>query len=424
MRAFISIVLIFLFAPIYSHAQMKEVRGFVREGSRLLNEGEAEASLQKLQKADSLLPGHPSILRLLSVASAKAGKKDLVYRYLSGLQQVNASLELLNDDAFDYLQNEKRFLKLKIGFEAMNTTVSLSDTAFTLQDRILHPEGIAYRQDENAFYISSIHKGKVIRIREGQTSEISAPEMMAVSSLVMDDENQRLWVSTGAIDEWEGYTEDMRGKSKVLLIDLQDNEVMAVYSALDEEKHYFGDMAMQPGTNRVYISDSRHKALYMIDPDSERLNLVKEFENFISLQGLAFNDTGDVLFFADYRRGLFRMNMENGEVQAFNPSEEYSLMGIDGLYFYNNSLITIHNGIRPKRIMQYYLNEDMDAISSFRFLERANPVLEEPTLGVLVGDQFYYVANSPWPRYDQDGNIGPESIHPVPLIMKIDLNQN
>jgi hypothetical protein len=196
-----------------------------------------------------------------------------------------------------------------------------------------------------------------------------------------------------------------------------------VYEAPDEEKHYFGDMAMQPGTNRIYVSDSRHKALYMIDPDNERMNLVREFEDFISLQGLAFNDDGSILFFADYRRGLFRMDMKSGEVGSFKGSPDYSLMGIDGLYFYQNSLISIHNGIRPKRIMQFQLNGDMDSISSFRYLERANPVLEEPTLGVLVGDQFYYVANSPWPRYDQDGNIGPESIHPIPLIMKIDLNQ-
>ena len=37
---------------------------------------------------------------------------------------------------------------------------------------------------------------------------------------------------------------------------------------------------------------------------------------------------------------------------------------------------------------------------------------DEPNLGTVVGDEFYFIANSHWNRFDRDGNL-PEGGRPV-----------
>ena len=406
-------------------AQMSQVRQFVREGNSLLDDGKFDLAIVKLQNADSLLPNHPIILQLLSVAAAQSSNPGQAYKYLTSLGLVNASIDVLKFDVFDSLRKSEQFNEIEKQFSEINEIISLSDTAFTLEDRILHPEGIEFDPTSNTFLISSIHKGKIVRKKIGDKEEdLITENLMAASGLKIDQNRGWLWVSTGAIDEWQGYTEEVRGQSKVVKFDLESGELLEEFYAIDEERHYFGDLVLRPGSDHVYVSDSRQDALFMIDPDNERLNLVKEFDDFVSFQGLSFSDDGNTLFLADYRQGLFSMDLETWDIKPIKALPEMSLKGIDGLYYFNNSIIAIQNGVSPKRITQIYLNEDQSKIERFRYLEKANPVLDEPTLGVLVGSQFYYVANSSWPRYDQDGNIGPANLHPIPVIMKIDLQEN
>ena len=54
-------------------------------------------------------------------------------------------------------------------------------------------------------------------------------------------------------------------------------------------------------------------------------------------------------------------------------------------------------------------------------LERARPDYAEPTLGVMVGNELYYVANSQWERFREDGGIdAPDRLRP-PLVLRLRL---
>ena len=54
-------------------------------------------------------------------------------------------------------------------------------------------------------------------------------------------------------------------------------------------------------------------------------------------------------------------------------------------------------------------------------LERARPDYAEPTLGVVVGPTLYYVANSQWERFREDGTIDtPDALRP-PLVLRLPL---
>jgi hypothetical protein len=53
----------------------------------------------------------------------------------------------------------------------------------------------------------------------------------------------------------------------------------------------------------------------------------------------------------------------------------------------------VQNGTAPSRIIRLALDERLTRIVEWQSLEQ-NPQLDEPTHGVVVGDDFYFIANS------------------------------
>jgi hypothetical protein len=137
------------------------------------------------------------------------------------------------------------------------------------------------------------------------------------------------------------------------------------------------------------------------------------------MQGLVLDQSGEYLYVADYVGGLFRVRLSDYSMQAVVSGDDTSLFGIDGLYRYGNELIAIQNGIRPNRVVAFSLGEDGLSISSTRILASNLPEFDEPTLGTITGDEFLFVANSHWGRFDREGNL-PEALT-GPMILKIKL---
>jgi hypothetical protein len=54
-------------------------------------------------------------------------------------------------------------------------------------------------------------------------------------------------------------------------------------------------------------------------------------------------------------------------------------------------------------------------------IERSTRTLGDPTHGVLVGDDFYYIANSGWDVIDEHGNVKPGSQLTPAFIMQVTL---
>ena len=93
--------------------------------------------------------------------------------------------------------------------------------------------------------------------------------------------------------------------------------------------------------------------------------------------------------------------------------------GIDGMYIYGDELIAIQNGVRPHRVVAFKLSGDGLSITGSRVLASNLPEFDEPTLGTIRGDYFYFVANSHWNRFDQENQL-PEGLS-GPIILKVSL---
>ena len=79
------------------------------------------------------------------------------------------------------------------------------------------------------------------------------------------------------------------------------------------------------------------------------------------------------------------------------------LGGIVGIYFYDGCLVVIESGVVPQRLMRLKLSDDGRGVAAAMPLDVAQPAFAVPTLGAVVGDQIYYIANSQKLLYDKLG---------------------
>ncbi|MNL39053.1 hypothetical protein D3C87_1613080 [compost metagenome] len=171
--------------------------------------------------------------------------------------------------------------------------------------------------------------------------------------------------------------------------------------------------------NDVYISDSAEPILYKIEKENLVVwkDLTKEAFN---LQGIALNKKESKLFVADYLKGVIAIDIKSQKGNWLEFPEEASKKGIDGLAFYNNSLIAIQNGVVPIRIVRYDLNETETKIINFKVLDNNRKEFNEPALATLVKNKMYFFANSPWKFYDKDFQLD-ESKFENPKLFELEL---
>jgi hypothetical protein len=54
-------------------------------------------------------------------------------------------------------------------------------------------------------------------------------------------------------------------------------------------------------------------------------------------------------------------------------------------------------------------------------IEKNSPLLDEPTLGVVAGNEFFYIANPQWGSFDKEGKMFPLEKLSEPTILKVSL---
>ena len=74
----------------------------------------------------------------------------------------------------------------------------------------------------------------------------------------------------------------------------------------------------------------------------------------------------------------------------------------------------MQNGTKPERILQLSLD-----LRKQQVLEANWPGLGEPTHGTVISDTFYFLANTGWDQYDDQGQKKPGSAPVDSSIRKI-----
>ena len=197
---------------------------------------------------------------------------------------------------------------------------------------------------------------------------------------------------------------DSTTKSAVSQYELKTGKLLKQYHPTEKSGHVFGDLVLN-SKGEVFVSDSKNNVIFKLNEKAGTLNVFFSSEEFWNLQGLAFSSDDRYLFISDYIKGPYRLDTQTRTLIKIKSNIEVSLKGIDGLTYYPGSLIALQNGTFPLRATRYTLNATFDTITGSTIIDQAHPAMNEPTLGTVHKNVFYYVATSQWGGYDDKHQI-------------------
>jgi hypothetical protein len=389
--------------------------------------------LRTVREIDALRPNHPRVVYMLAGALALNGDGDAAITTLNRLADLGLVAEPAEDEDFAGVWDTEAFQTVLDRFAANARPVGRSAEAFTVpgQDNFI-PEGVAYDPLSGHYYLGSIYKRAIVEVRPEEARAFGAWErgdgLWSVFALRVDPARRVLWACSSAIEQTRWVTEDEIGYAGVFKYDLTSRLPVKRFVLSNRRgKHLFGDMALTRSGD-VYVTDSIECSIYRIGGSTGVFERWFESDRFASPQGIAFSDDERYLFVADYSHGVFRIDSESRGMQLLPVPDDLTILGIDGLAYYDNTLVAIQNGVRPHRVVQFDLNGRRDRIISWRVLEANHPDFDEPTLGIVVpgpdreSASFFYVANSHWGAFDRNGKLRQDADLSPPVILKLDLD--
>jgi sugar lactone lactonase YvrE len=421
------LLLLAVLAPPVAAAQsdpIAESRAHYRAAVSAYEARDLSAFLEHAREAQALRPGHGGVTYTLASAFALTGDTAGALAMLRRFADLGYSADLAADSDFVGLRGSDAYAEVKRSLERNREPIVASMVAFELPERELLTEGIAYDGRDDVFYVGSVRQAKIFRVtRKGSVTEFASGESgrWAPLGLQVDQKRNALWVATAALPQTVGYSPADSGRSAVLRYDLRSGRVTARYEApADGAPHVIGDLIVSR-SGEVYATDSRAPVLYRVPARGDTLERFVESPLLVSGQGLALAPDQRTLYVADYARGILRVDVRGRSVSLVEAADSVLALGIDGLYFHEGKLLGIQNGVTPHRVVRFTLGPAGDRLLRVEVLERAHPRYQEPTLGVLVSGELYYVANAQWERFGDDGRVAdPESLkRPVVLRLRL-----
>jgi hypothetical protein len=233
----------------------------------------------------------------------------------------------------------------------------------------------------------------VRRDKAGKESAFIQPRqdgLWEVIGIKVHSTRRILWVCSFEGKGLEGYRKRDRTASGIFAFNLDTGKLIRKW-VLDVagEQHGFNDLVVTRG-NDVYATHMfKDAAIYRITQKDQKLEVFATPEGLREPNGIAITPDEQTLYVAG-ADGIVAIDIASKKSHAVKAPEGENTGGIDGLYCDRGDLI----GIRENSINRYQFDETHSRIVMTNTLEMNHPLMRIPTTGVIVDDEFYYVANA------------------------------
>ena len=409
-------IAVFAFAQRVAADEVTDSRRLQQEALAAYKDKKPVLFLEKIRAASALRPQHPTLLVQLAVALAANER----HREALGVLDRVAAMGFvyaLDDAELQPVRALPAFARAAKRFEANARPIGAAKHELTIDRLGLIPEGIAYDAKRKRWLVSSVRTGAILAVTaDGATADGNvqtfADVPWGVFGMAVDAKRGVLWATTTALPQVEDFSAEDKGKSALLRIDLESGEVMETLRAADEAEHHFGDVAVA-ANGEVYVSDSASPVIFRVAGAALEPFLRGPFT---SMQGIA--PAGNVLYVADYSKGIFAVDLRTRDVHSMRVPPNASLLGVDGLYFVSErTLVATQNGTNPNRVIRIGLEPGGLAVSSVETLLANVPGMGDPTLGAVVGKRLFFNANAQWELFGEEGRIAdPLKLQPAVIL--------
>ena len=348
---------------------------------------------------------YPPLYYNLACAYALNGRAKEALGWLRRTLAVGFYADAARDADLDTLRTSEEFGEIVRGFASLYVPRGRADTAFTLGERGLTVENVAFDPVTGTFYAGSIYRRKIVqRHPTGDVDDFVGPAdngLYSVLGMKVDASRRRLWVATAAEMTTGGLRPGELGRSSLLALEIPSGRLL---KRLDLDTvlgaHLLNDLAVD-GRGEVFVSDYLTGVIYRASVSSDSL------EAFVptvpTANGITLSGDGRYLFVGTEREGIYRCDLRDRSLRRISAADTVSFFDIDGLYAVGRSLLAVQTAMN--RVARFFLDSTLSRVDSVHILLSFHESFEMPTTGVVVGEEFFLVANCQYNKFTPEGRL-------------------
>jgi len=369
------------------------------------NEEELRTQLETAQKFLGHTADRGAVLFFLAAVHAQLKEPHEAMANLKECVALKEGFDPVGEPSFAGLRDSKDFQALTDQVHRDFPVVSTAQLEFTSTEKDIVPEGLAYDATQGLFYLSSLHRKKILRISvTGNFSDFVPADrykLVPVLGIRVDSTDGSVWANS-----WLD-----NGKSELLHFDKRGTLLGRFSLPEDRRKHGFNDLVVLPGGD-VLLTDTADHKVYHFDAKASSFREIKLSRELLMPNGIALTDDGSIAYVAD-QLGVLRLDPKSGQSVEVDPGPRATLAGADGLYWRAGKLIAIQNGIGSPRIAVFQLSDDGLRVTRTTVVENRSKFTTLPTTGALNGDDFYFIVNSQIDNLNGDRILDNTRLQPV-----------
>ena len=373
---------ILLVPPLACAQDQEEIKGAPAEPT---DAQEVRAQIAAVEKLQHTLPDRGAALYYLAVSKQHLRQTREALALLKECLALHEGFDPSGEPAFLELKSSKEFAAMIEGVHQDYPVVAQAREAFRTTEKDLVPEGLAYDAKRNLFYLSSLNRRKIVRIGRDGITDFVPPErfgLLPVLGIRMNPSDDTVWA--------DSFT-DSTALTELLHFDAAGN-LLGRFKPQGSAKHGFNDLVVRKN-GEVITTDSLANTVFRFDPATRNFTTLPLHRELFYPNGIALSGDDHTLYVAD-NLGVICVDLSSGESHDVDPGPRSTLAGVDGLYWYNGSLIAIQNGIGLPRIAAFHLASDGFHVTRTTVLENRSNLLAMPTTGAIRGSDFFFIANS------------------------------
>jgi len=346
-----------------------------------------QAEVQRVERLLETAGDKCAVSYALARTWASGGQYREALSSLDKAIDLNVGLDPSNDQIFGKLRGTNEFKLLLRRVRDDTPPVTNSRLAFTIDATDLLPEGIAWDPRRKRFFLGSTWRHGIIEcnsagdcrplVKEGQDG------LYEVLGIKADPRDGSLWAASNAA-----------GESGLFHYGAPSGDLIRKYTvSRATEAHAFNDLAIS-SQGDVFVTDTRAGTVYWVSRTTGRLEVFDPKLKVEAANGIALSSDDKTLYVAGFPDGITVVDVASKASHAIAHPSDLCLGNIDGLTYFNGSLIAIQNGMMTHRVARYRLTGDLNGIESFEVLERRNPLFDGITTGAMADGAFYFMANT------------------------------
>jgi SMP-30/Gluconolactonase/LRE-like region len=346
---------------------------------------EIRQQIALVEKLKDVVPDRGGALYFLAAEKQHLGETLDALKLLKQCLALREGFDPSGGPSFAGLKDQKEFQGMVESVHRDFPVVAGGHLAFVTEEKDLVPEGLAYDEKQNVFYLSSLNRRKIVKIApDGKVSDFVAAEsyhLLPVLGIRLDPADGSVWANS--------FTD--RGKTELLHFSPL-GALLGRYSPKDDAKHGFNDLVVRKN-GEVIVTDSLSGEVYGFDRDSQAFTPIAMSRQLSYPNGIALSGDDQQLFVAD-DLGVVHVDLLKKTSADVSPGPRSTLAGIDGLYWRRGGLVAVQNSIGAPRIVAFRLSPDGLRVTQTTVLENRSPLTITPTTGAIKGNDFYFIVNS------------------------------